>query len=365
MLKKIISTVLVSVLFAVFLMPQTVFADGSASEGTNPTGGSCGDWWDTCYGYSWQVYEVISDGLMNGESGMFHTTTNTGSPVYISNCPRGSRIYNYGFEVHHSGYYGYQVSTQSNKNGVQAPHASSARGVYPGSRATIQNYVTPLGYVSMTEAKEAWEKMIVYVQTHLDNETFYGLDVDWDNVGAFCFDPNADNPPPVTPNFYAVSNAAAVVVGSGDNSWVTTKIYPYEDGSVAEVNANTLNIPNSDTKVQIRFSHNVYSNIKVTDAKQWNVSRDFSKSLSGGSGQSTGSTQFTGKTGDIYIADSRPYQDGSNYYVLRDVYDNVTLNEGYNKFCESITIEGVTTTACVSINVGKKCQGTGNIPNFV
>ena len=361
MIKKVLSTFLISALFAVFLVPQMVFAGGGAVDGTDPTGGSCGDWWDTCYGYSWQKYEVVSD-ISGGV--MLHTTTNTGSAVSISTCAVGQTIYNYGFEVHHSGYYGYQVSTQRNKYGVQAPHASSARGAYPGSRATIQNYTVASGYASMDEAKTEFYKMYEYAKNHPDKGPYEGINTNvnfedaWANVGAFCWDPEVDNPDPIPTHYYSVSNAAAVVAGSGDNSWVTTKIYNYEDGSVSEVNANTLNIPNSDTKVQIRFSHNVYSDIKVTDRKNWTVTRDFSKNIGGRSGSTSGSTAFTGKSGNLYIADSRSEADGSNYYVLRDVYDNVTLNEGYNKFCESITIEGVTTTACVSINVGHKCQGT-------
>ena len=243
MIKKVLSTFLISALFAVFLVPQMVFAGGGAVDGTDPTGGSCGDWWDTCYGYSWQKYEVVSD-ISGGV--MLHTTTNTGSAVSISTCAVGQTIYNYGFEVHHSGYYGYQVSTQRNKYGVQAPHASSARGAYPGSRATIQNYTVASGYASMDEAKTEFYKMYEYAKNHPDKGPYEGINTNvnfedaWANVGAFCWDPEVDNPDPIPTHYYSVSNAAAVVAGSGDNSWVTTKIYNYEDGSVSEVNANTL-----------------------------------------------------------------------------------------------------------------------------
>ena len=205
MIKKILSTILVSALFVVFLVPQPAFAGGGAVDGVDPTGGSCGDWWDTCYGYSWQKYEVVSD-ISGGV--MLHTTTNTGSPVSISTCAVGQTIYNYGFEVHHSGYYGYQVSTQRNKYGVQAPHASSARGAYPGSRATIQNYTVASGYASMDEAKTEFYKMYEYAKDHPDKGPYEGINTNvnfedaWTNVGAFCFDPEVDNPDQAPTHYY-------------------------------------------------------------------------------------------------------------------------------------------------------------------
>ena len=359
MKKKIWLMFLASALFAVFLAPYNAFAGGGAADGTDPTGGSCGDWWDTCYGYSWQKYLVTSQLPAGGA--MFHTTNNTGGAVSIGMCEVGQTIYNYGFEVHHSGYYGYQVSTQRNKNGKQAAHASSARGAYPGSRATIQNYTSPDGYADMSEAKEKFRAMYDYVKDHPDKGPYEGVNVSvdfetaWSNVGAFCWDPDIDIPDP-DPNFYAVSNAAAKVASTSDNSYVTTGIV----NTNATVNANTLNV-DAGTTVEIRFSHNLYSDIKVEDAKSWTVTRDFGTSLSGGrSGSTNGTTKFTGKSDEHYIADNRPDSDGSNRYVLRDVYTKTFSDSesGYYKFCESITINGLTTTACVSVNVGVPCRGT-------
>ena len=156
-------------------------------------------------------------------------------------------------------------------------------------------------------------------------------------------------PSPDGPVFSAVSNAAANPIGSGENSWVTTGI----TNESATVNANTLNV-NVGTEVEIRFSHNLYSSIKVTENQAWTAARNFGTllTLTDGSGQSSGSTQFTGKVDNLYIADKRDYSDGANRYVLREIYKKKFDTAGYYNFCESITVGSVTTTACVSVNVG-------------
>lgn len=175
---------------------KTVFADGAIIPGNNPTGGGCGsnssiDYWDTCFGLSWQKYEVLEDLPEDGV--YFHYTSNTGSPIAIRGCKKGQYVYNYGFEVYRNGVStGYQVSTQRDKNLTQAPHNSVANGAYNGYNNTTSGYLKPIGYASPTEAKDSYDKMVNYIKTHPDFSYAGNLYFTWDKVGAFCFSDEAD-----------------------------------------------------------------------------------------------------------------------------------------------------------------------------
>lgn len=194
MRRKIIKIVLVFCMVSFCVMGgRAVFAaDGAIIPGNNPTNGGCNwsgvTWWDTCFGLSWQKYKVIKDLPEDGV--YFYYTSNTGTPIAIRGCKEGQYVYNYGLEVH-EGYNstGYQVSTQRNKNLTQAPHNSVARGAY-GS--TVSEYLEVVGYATMAEAKDSYEKMVKYIETHPDFSYVGNLGFGWENVGAFCYSDEAD-----------------------------------------------------------------------------------------------------------------------------------------------------------------------------
>lgn len=195
--RKLLKVVLVfGMVFSCSIGGNSVFADGAIIPGNNPTNGGCRpsnlsywtDWWDTCYGASWQKYEVLKDLPEGGVR--FYYTSNTGTPIAIRGCKKGQYVYNYGLEVYNGGgSTGYQVSTQRDKNLPQAPHNSAAMGGYGG---TVSEYLRPMGYASAVEAKSSYEKMVKYVKAHPEFSYVGSLAFTWDTVGAFCYSDEAD-----------------------------------------------------------------------------------------------------------------------------------------------------------------------------
>lgn len=345
MKKKIILTFLISILSAMFLAPQ-VFADGGATPGTNPVSGNCTGYWDTCYGVSWQMYEVTADFPAGGVT--FHYTANTNQgnrPVYIKGCKKGMTLYNYGFEAHGgSKYWGYQVSTQKNKKlkyAITRGYRYQAKGAYPGNKQTVRAYTTPKGYVyDKDEALQEFKKMKKWVSSNMWAAKYFpGWNIEPADVGAFCWVPSV---------FYSVSNAKAINDKTGENSYVTT-------GIVSENKSVTAGVLNAKAgeQVTIIFSHNFYTNFEITDKINWTVNREFSTPLTGGTGLNGGSTAFTYKSNSMYLATSRPYTDGGANYVLRDEYKTTFTTNGKYNFCEEIKINNeLTTKACVVVQVG-------------
>ena len=186
--RKLLKVVLVfGMVFSCSIGGNSVFADGAIIPGNNPTNGGCRpsnlsywvDWWDTCYGASWQKYEVLKDLPEGGVR--FYYTSNTGTPIAIRGCKKGQYVYNYGLEVY--------KSTQRDKNLPQAPHNSAAMGGYGG---TVSEYLRPIGYASAVEAKSSYEKMVKYVKAHPEFSYVGSLAFTWDTVGAFCYSDEAD-----------------------------------------------------------------------------------------------------------------------------------------------------------------------------
>ena len=109
--RRLLKVILVlGVVFSCAVSSGFVFAaDGAIIPGNNPTNGGCRpstlsywtNWWDTCYGASWQKYEVIEDLPEGGV--YFYYTNNTGTPIPIRGCKKGQYVYNYGLEVYNGG----------------------------------------------------------------------------------------------------------------------------------------------------------------------------------------------------------------------------------------------------------------------
>lgn len=227
-----IAAVLYIMVFS-WLISGAAFADGGATPGTNPSGGGCQgyssiDYWDTCFGLSWQKYKVIKDLPDSGVYFYYTSNTNSSGAVDIAGCKKGQYVYNYGFEVFNGNTsIGYQVSTQQNKNLTQAPHAAHARGAYSGS--TTGGYLEVIDYASMDEANSSFNKMKQYLVRHPDTPFVGNKDITFSQVGAFCFSDEADN------DFEGkteVSGAANQVVGYTNES--ETKIATINNCSVTD-----------------------------------------------------------------------------------------------------------------------------------
>lgn len=404
-MKKRLMVLMVSIFagLAGFLVATTASAEGigSAIIGTEPTGGKCGGngstttWWDTCFGYSWQKYEVIKD--LPAEGIHFHTTASTGEVVYITGCEAGQELYNYGLETYKPDYNltsssltlnrggysikyfesGYQVSTQKNKDGAMAPHASTgAKGVFTSGlggtqpNADINSYIKVLGYAEQGGPGNSdentvyikFQKMKDYLNKEEHKEeaqNIFGADVEWKDVGAFCWDDKYDNPEP--DEFYANSKVEANKVGASLTRTAETGIVRQDS------DASTTLVIRAGESVKIVFSHDLYSKEKVINNKTWDAERNFNSGVSMGGNTTktvTGATEFTGRvsSGDgkgKYAADNN----GRGNPVLKDTYNNVKFdNPGLYRFCESITIDTVTTRACVEVDVERAgepvCTGT-------
>lgn len=192
---KVFSVIMIILTFFSAVFAPGVVATGGADEGVSPSGGSCNYdsnvyWWDTCFGRSWQAYEVKKD-LPSSDTVRFHYTNQTGGPVYLHYCKKGQTLYNYGFEVHAgNSSAGYQVSTQTNKEGTQAKWRSSgALGAFTGSLNTTGAYLQVKGYANQSIVKNKYDDMVAYDEEHGTN---YTHDTTWDSVGYFCFDPDVE-----------------------------------------------------------------------------------------------------------------------------------------------------------------------------
>ena len=242
-MKKLMGLIIVAIAVGFFLPSGMVFAaSGGANQGTSPVGGGCNyssyeDWWDECFGYSWQAYIVTND-LPSSNTVTFHYTTETGGAVYLHYCKKGQTIYNYGFEVHNgSNSAGTQVSTQSNKNGTQARWRDGgvALGAYGGYLNTTGSYLRADHYETANYVKEKYQKMVEYDKNHGTNFT-HGTT--WENVGYFCFDPGAEEATLTLKSVDVNGNSLASVANLADK---TVKVKINSFGTIKRNTASGYN----------------------------------------------------------------------------------------------------------------------------
>lgn len=201
-LGKVLITLLI--MFA-FVPVGKVFAGGYANEGTSPIGGGCSYnsydlWWDTCFGYSWQKYEVVKElpptNAAKSKQVYFHYTAQTRGPVYLNYCKKGQTLYHYGFEAHYgNNSAGYQVSTQSDKGGVQArwrnigtvekPKYQALGALLGANSRNVSTYLRPSGYATQSAAENNYKKM----KNDSRSGEWLPKGVNWSNVGYFCYTP--------------------------------------------------------------------------------------------------------------------------------------------------------------------------------
>ncbi len=352
-----------------FVVKEDVFAGGGAASGVDASGGSCEGggnvWWDTCFGYSWQKYEVTKDLPEDGVS--LHHTDNTGGPVYIKGCKSGQTIFNYGLEVYKGSNgngqsLGYQVSTQKFKGGTQADHNSEAKGAYNynGSKNTISNYTRPVGYATKDEAMNAFEVMTHYVEQH-PNTPFVGdKSIDWDEVGAFCYEPDAETE--INEPFIAKSNVSNGV------GYTTTNLVYENSGALVTANTDPIREVAVGVPVNLKFSHDLYAMKSGVSAK-WVILRDFLNNDNydidtSGQGARDGTAVFTDKLSDLlYMPNYRPYNDGVNSYMARDNYTVTFMSAGTYEFCETLVLDDneIMTKVCAKYEV----KNEGIAPTYV
>ena len=167
--------------------------------------------------------------------------------------------------------------------------------------------------------------------------------------------------------YYASSN-----ISNGINWKGTGRV---KENATVNLNPDRLvTIPDGATNITVagalRFSHNIYASFEDTSSSNWRVERsgngfsDSSVSMSRTNtpaAQYSGSTTITSKiTSSLYQATTRPFGDGENYYISRDVFDVTFSKEGTYEFCESLYLSNSAvsnkrlTTVCTTYKVSKE-----------
>ncbi len=181
-------------MFVPCVLGMDVFAGGGSGEGNTSDGnGSCyTNWWDTCYGMSWQKYKIVR--ALPKEGVHFYWTWNTdpNGPVQIKGCQVGQEVYNFGFTTYGYAGEGYQVSTQRRKGRTFTWHQGN-KGAYEDSddKDTTRGYLEGKGGISNTEVFNKYKAMIEYLKSHPNTPFLGDQSMDFENVGYFCFTPEA------------------------------------------------------------------------------------------------------------------------------------------------------------------------------
>ena len=147
----------------------------------------------------------------------------------------------------------------------------------------------------------------------------------------------------ITPRIYAQSN-----VGSGTR-YASTGVV----GSSASATMYTS--ANVGENVEIRFSHNIFSSTQRSGIN-WRLNRNFPSSsvnfVSMNQGKSGGTNEnFNIRSGVFYVP-VRDYTDGVYRYIARDTYTVNFARQGNYRFCETVSVEGISTEVCIVVNVG-------------
>ena len=347
-MKKVRLITILLCLYVLSAFSLNVFANGGG-EGHDPGGGSCGAYWDTCFGMAWQKYKVVKDLPSGGVH--FHYTDNTDpdGPVQIKGCTEGQYVYNLGFSTHSPLEEGYQVSTQRDKSFKEA-QAPKAKGAYNGSKNTTNGYLEVVGYESNEDVKKAFLDMKEYIKNNPDTPFSGDKDISWADVGYFCFTPPEDRESDYFSSSKVTVNGSTVAE-TGIEIEQTTK---ESDDVYVRTDQTTIG-----------FTHNIYADHKSENAN-WEVKKEFKKddksvSFTGGSGGETSGTanitnSFSGHDKAKFISETSPQ--------YSDTYKKALDLVATYKLCESIAVNDTSsflTKVCANIKVPYNFRNTASI----
>ena len=156
----------------------------------------------------------------------------------------------------------------------------------------------------------------------------------------------------IKPKYFAQSYVAIANIDGGEKYETTGLVSDFAEEDV------TASVAVGDT-VELRFSHNIYSSIEVSDDVNWSLGR--TKNPNNGfmvdnktEGPNGGTVKFDKREGIYWVPDrTMSDADKNNRYIARDVYGKVTFNRaGRFTFCENMVLAGKDLTkVCAVINV--------------
>lgn len=160
-------------------------------------------------------------------------------------------------------------------------------------------------------------------------------------IYGFCYYPGMGN----VGEYYAQSNVSSGI------SWTPTGFVSDSDAENGPVTRTVSRVVTVGSTVEMRFSHNIYASIEDDRSTNWSISKtgDWNKSgvysvvrTNTPAEKHQGSTTITSKLPnmDRYqpTESNRPFLDGSNRYLSRDVYEVTFSQAGTYEFCESLSI---------------------------
>lgn len=168
----------------VFLTVTTAAVFAEAGPGGGIHGGSCGDWWDTCFGATWQYYADDRDKVVIPDSGNVEGGT-------ISGCGKYGGYYRLALATHRNGVR-QEINGRTQVGIIQHVYLIYNAGdsdKRPGAESTSPKYIwfregDPYGIDWM----DAYKKFQVAAENGATNG------YKWRDIGWFCYDKNWDNP---------------------------------------------------------------------------------------------------------------------------------------------------------------------------
>ncbi len=246
------------------IISSIVSISGVYAEAGDPggiSGGHCGDWWDTCFGATWQYYptdqpKVVIKGNSNVQGGT------------IEGCDKYGGYYRLGLATHRKGVR--QAVTISSGESVTQYGFVQVYKIYsngnsrPGAESTSPNMVAFRG--ASDPYGEDWDETYKKFLVALDAGATNGFE--WREVSWFCYDKKWDSP---TTEFQSKSKVESGGASSESLTW--------------DQNAQDLEVQADENgKAIVNFSHSLRYNTAELVGNFNRASTDYTITIDDGSG---------------------------------------------------------------------------------
>lgn len=166
----------------VFLTVSTTMVFAEAGNPGGVTGGACGDYWDTCFGATWQYYTTDQDTVVIPTDGNVKGGTITG-------CGKYGGYYRLGLATHRNGVRQALSGGKTQAGLIQVYTIYNAGGSRVGAESSSPSLIWfREGDTYGVNWDTAYEKFNIA----LDNNATNGFN--WRDVSWFCYDKTWDNP---------------------------------------------------------------------------------------------------------------------------------------------------------------------------
>lgn len=167
----------------IFLGSSTALVFAEAGVGGPINGGACGDYWDTCFGATWQYYTTDQDTVVIPTDGNAKGGT-------IKGCGKYGGYYRLGLATHRKG------TRQALTGGkTQAGIVEHVYLIYNAGGTRVGAESTSPGYIWFREGDPygiSWQSAYEKFQVAEANGATNGYA--WRDIGWFCYDKTWDNP---------------------------------------------------------------------------------------------------------------------------------------------------------------------------